>query len=116
MFGKKLDQLGDTLSKMKDMKKNMAVAQKRIALIRVTASAGAGMVNVTVSGDGVITNIKINKELFEGEDIKMLEDLVISATNEALKKSKEAMAHELKSVTGGLDTSELGKMFGLEGE
>lgn len=116
MFGKKLDQLAETYSKVKDMKKNMAAAQKRIALIRVTATAGAGMVNVTVSGDGVVTNIKINKELFEGDDIKMMEDLIISATNEAIKKSKEAMAHELKSVTGGMDTSEIGKMFGLDGD
>jgi len=116
MFGKKLDQIAETYSKVKDMKKNMAAAQKRIAMIRVTASAGAGMVNVTVSGDGNVTNIKINKELFEGDDTKMMEDLIISATNEALKKSKEAMAHELKSVTGGMDTSELGKMFGLDGD
>ena len=116
MLGKKLGQLSDTLSKMKDMKKQMAAAQKRIALIRVTATAGAGMVDVTVSGDGIVTNIKIKKELFEGDDVKMLEDLILSATNEALKKSKEAMAHELKSVTGGMDASELGKMFGLDGD
>ena len=116
MLGKKLGQISDTLSIMKDMKKHMAAAQKRIALIRVTATAGAGMVDVTVSGDGVITNIKIKKELFEGDDVKMLEDLILSATNEAIKKSKEAMAHELKSVTGGMDPGELGKMFGLDGD
>ncbi|MDX1957205.1 MAG: YbaB/EbfC family nucleoid-associated protein [Leptospiraceae bacterium] len=104
----------DALSKMKDLKKNMAAAQKRISMIRVTASAGAGMVNVTVSGDGIITNIKIDKQLFEGEDVKMLEDLIISATNEAIKKSKEAMAHEMSAVTGGVDTGELSKMFGLD--
>jgi nucleoid-associated protein EbfC len=114
MLGKKLGQMTEALSKMKDMKKNMAAAQKRIALIRVTASAGAGMVNVTVSGDGIITNMKIDKQLFEGDDVKMLEDLVISATNEAIKKSKEAMTHEMSAVTGGMDTSEIGKMFGLD--
>ncbi|HMY69751.1 MAG TPA: YbaB/EbfC family nucleoid-associated protein [Leptospiraceae bacterium] len=115
MFNK-LEQFKDTLSKMKDMKKNMAAAQKRISMIRVTASAGAGMVNVTVSGDGIITNVKINKELFEGDDVKMLEDLVLSASNEAIKKSKEAMAHELKAVTGGVDPGDLGKMMGLDGD
>jgi DNA-binding protein YbaB len=46
----------------------------------------------------------------------MMEDLIISATNEAIKKSKEAMAHELKSVTGGMDPGEIGKMFGLDGD
>lgn len=114
MFGKKMEQMTEAYSKIKDMKKNMAAAQKRIALIRVTSSAGAGMVDVTVSGDGIVTNIKIKKELFEGEDVKMLEDLVISATNEALKKSKEAVAHEFKSVTGGLDMGMMSKMLGMD--
>ncbi|MCB1156444.1 MAG: YbaB/EbfC family nucleoid-associated protein [Leptospiraceae bacterium] len=113
MLGKKM---ADTISKMRDMKKQMAAVQKRISLIRVTASAGAGMVDVTVTGDGNVSNIKINKELFEADDVKMLEDLIISATNEALKKSKEAMAHELKSVTGGIDPTKLSEMFGGSGD
>lgn len=112
----KIGQLADQFSKMKDMKKQMAAVQKRIALIRVTASAGAGMVDVTVSGDGNVTNVKIKKELFEGEDVKMLEDLVLSAVNEAIKKSKDAMAHELKAVTGGLDPSKLSELLGGEGD
>ncbi|MCB1178401.1 MAG: YbaB/EbfC family nucleoid-associated protein [Leptospiraceae bacterium] len=114
MLGNKLGQLGESYSKIKDMKKNMAAAQKRIALIRVTASAGAGMVDVTVSGEGNVTNVKIQKELFEGDDVKMLEDLVLSATNEAIKKAKEAVAHEFKSVTGGLDMGMMGKMLGMD--
>jgi hypothetical protein len=116
MFGKKLEQMAETLSKMKDMKSQMATIQKRIALIRVTATAGAGMVDVTASGDGNITNIKINKNMFEADDMKMLEDLILSATNEALKKAKDAMTHEMKSITGGLDPNELGKLFGGAGE
>ena len=116
MFGKKLDKMAETYGKMKDIKNQMAAIQKRISVIRVTASAGAGMVYVTASGDGVITNIKINKNLFEVEDMKMLEDLVISATNEALKKSKDAMTHEMKNVTGGFDPNELSKLFGGSGD
>ncbi|MEM7181209.1 MAG: YbaB/EbfC family nucleoid-associated protein [Spirochaetota bacterium] len=113
MLGKKM---ADTFSKMKDMKKQMAAVQKRIALIRVTASAGAGMVDVTVTGDGNVSDIKINKELFEADDVKMLEDLIISATNDALKKAKDAMAHEMKSITGGIDPSKLTDMFGGAGD
>ena len=48
--------------------------------------------------------------------MKMLEDLVISATNEALKKSKDAMTHEMKNVTGGFDPNELSKLFGGSGD
>lgn len=114
MLGNKMQQMSEAMSKLKDMKKNMAQAQKRISLIRVTASAGAGMVDVTVSGDGVVTNIKINKELLSSENVTMLEDLILSATNEALKKSKEAVSHELKAVTGGLDLGVMGKMLGID--
>lgn len=112
MFGKKLGQMGESISKMRDMKKQMSAVQKRIALIRVTASAGAGMVDVTATGDGVISNVKINKSMFEGDDMKMLEGLVVSAVNEAITKSKEAMAHEMKAITGGMDLNEMAKMFG----
>lgn len=116
MFGKKIDQFKDTVGRMKEMKKQMATVQKRISLIRVSASAGAGMVDVTVSGDGVVTDVKINKQMFEEDDMKMLEELIMSATNEALKKSKDAMAHELKSVTGGVDPSDLSKLFSGVGD
>lgn len=112
MFGKKMEQMAETLKNMKGMKEQMAAIQKRIALIRVTASAGAGMVDVTASGEGNITNIKINKSMFDGDDMKMLEDLILSATNEAINKAKEAQAHEMKSITGGFDTNELSKLFG----
>jgi nucleoid-associated protein EbfC len=116
MFGKKFEQVAETLKNMKGMKAQMAAIQKRIALIRVTASAGAGMVDVTASGEGNITNIKINKAMFEGDDMKMLEDLILSATNEAINKAKDAQAHEMKAITGGLDPNELSKMFGGAGD
>ena len=92
----------EIFSKMGEIKKQMGEVQARISKLRITTTAGAGMVNVTISGDGVIKNIQINKSLFEGEDVKMLEDLILSAINEAYKKSKEATEHELKSVSGGL--------------
>jgi nucleoid-associated protein EbfC len=107
-----LGKVGDTISKVREARKQMAAMQKRLSLIRVTATAGAGMVDVTVTGDNTVVAVKIRKELFEGEDVKMLENLVLSATNEALKKAKDAMAHELKAITGGVDPSKLSEMFG----
>lgn len=61
---------------------------KRLAQIRVSASAGAGMVEVTASADGTLANIIINPIMFNAEDKKMLEDLILSATNEVTKKSQ----------------------------
>lgn len=91
----------EIFSKVNEMKKQMEEAQSRISKMRISTSAGAGMVNVVVSGDGIIKNIEINKNLFDKEDLKMLEDLVLSAVNDALAKSKEATENELKNVTGG---------------
>ncbi len=90
----------EIFSKVNEMKKQMEEAQSRIAKLRITSTAGAGMVNVTISGDGIIKNIQINKNLFDGEDVKMLEDLVLFAVNDALTKSKEATENELRNVTG----------------
>ena len=106
----KLGNLKDMLSKMGDMKKLMEDAQKRIAALQVTADAGAGMVTVTASGDGQILSVKINHNLFEKEDLPMLEGLILSATNEALRRAKESAAYEMKNMSG-IDFDELGKMF-----
>ncbi|MCE9499288.1 MAG: YbaB/EbfC family nucleoid-associated protein [Leptospira sp.] len=108
--------LTEIFSKMNDLKKQMEEAQKRVSKMRVSASAGAGMVTVTVTGDNVITNIEINKALFTAEDAKMLEDLIISATNEALKKAKESMAHEMKAISGSMvNPEDFNKFFGGTG-
>jgi len=111
MFGN-LGKMTEALSKMGDMKKQMEEMQKRISSIKVIGSAGGGMVTVTVTGDNRVVDVKIAKELTQGEEIKMLEDLVIAATNDALNKVKDSMAHEMKNMTGGMDMGALSKMFG----
>ena len=92
--------LSDIFSKMGDMKAQSAEIQKRMESIHVTGNAGAGMVVVTASGKGEILNVKINHTLFEADDSQMIEDLVISATNDALRKAKEAMEYEIKKSIG----------------
>lgn len=107
-----LGKMAEAFSKMGDMKKKMADMQKRVAGIKVIGTAGAGMVNVTMTGDNRVVDVKISKELFSGEEIKMLEDLVIAATNDALNKVKDSVANEMKNITGGMDMGELTKLFG----
>jgi len=111
MFGN-MGKMMEALSKMGDIKKQMEEAQKRISKIKVIGIAGAGMVNVTITGDNRVVDVKIGKELLTGDDVKMLEDLVIAATNDALNKVKESIAHEMKNATGGLDMGELSKLLG----
>ncbi len=93
-------QMKDAFSQLGNMQEKQAELQKRLTQLHVIGSAGAGMVEVTASGEGNITDIKINPIMFKADDSKMLEDLILSATNEALRKSKETMAHEVKNILG----------------
>ncbi len=95
-----LKNMKDVFSQMGNIQEKQAELQKRIAQIRVSASAGAGMVEVTSTAEGVITDIKINHQLIGTNDGKMLETLIISAVNEVLRKAKETISHEMKSVFG----------------
>ncbi|AOP35783.1 hypothetical protein A0128_19235 [Leptospira tipperaryensis] len=108
----KMKNFSEILSNMGAFREKMEEVKKRISALRVTGDAGAGMVTVTATGEGLITNVFINKQLFDADDNKMLEDLVLAATNDALKKAKEATAYEFQSASGGLDFSEISKMFG----
>jgi DNA-binding YbaB/EbfC family protein len=74
----------------------------------VEATAGGGMVTVTANGLQEIIAVKIDKEVVNPEDSQMLEDLILAACNEALRKSKEMMQAEMGKLTGGLKIPGLG--------
>jgi len=69
----------------------------------VTGTAGGGMVSVTANGGMEIVNVVINPEAIKSGDVDMLQDLVLAASNDALKKARQMMADEMKSVTGGMN-------------
>lgn len=83
---------------MGPMKQQMEEIQAKVARLRITGEAGAGMVKVTVSGDGRVEDCKIDAHLLDPSEFGMLEDLFIAATNDALTKSKEAVAHEMQAL------------------
>ncbi|EOQ89510.1 DNA-binding protein, YbaB/EbfC family [Leptospira yanagawae serovar Saopaulo str. Sao Paulo = ATCC 700523] len=95
-----MKQMREAFSQLGNIKEKQEELQKRLSQIRVTASAGAGMVEVTASADGTLTNLNINPIMFNADDKKMLEDLILSASNEVQRKAKEAMSHEMKNVLG----------------
>lgn len=68
----------------------------------VTAAAGGGAVEVTVSGKKEVVKVKLAEEVVDPEDIEMLEDLIMAATNEALRKMEEMTQSEMAKITGGL--------------
>jgi len=85
--------------------------KNRISRLRVTGEAGAGMVTVTVTGEGKIVDAKIDPNLLNEDEFKMLEDLFIAAANNALEKSKEAVSHEMKSITGLANLPDFNELF-----
>ena len=91
------------MKQMQKMQKDMERMQAEIAQRTVEASAGGGAVTVMASGNQEIQAVKINPDAVDLDDIEMLEDMVLAATNEALKKAQEMMTQELGKLTGGLN-------------
>ena len=84
------------------MQEQLGKIQEEAETKTVEASAGGGMVTVTVNGGMKITKIAIEPEVLKSEDPEMLQDLLVAATNEALRKAKELVAQEVKGLTGGM--------------
>ena len=80
----------------------LAKAQEDLANVTVEASSGGGAVTVTANGQQKIQSVKISPEAVNAEDVELLEDLVLTAVNEAIIKSQEAAAGQLGDLTGGL--------------
>ena len=85
------------------MQQDMARLQEEIGNRELTATAGGGMVSVTVNGRKELLKVSINPECVDPEDGEMLEDLVQSAVNEALGMAEELMTNEMGKITGGMD-------------
>ena len=94
--------MNNLMKQAQRMQKQMEEAQKALEEQEVTASAGGGAVEVTVSGKREVLKVKLSEEVVDPDDIEMLEDLIVAATNEALRKVEEASAASMSKITGGL--------------
>jgi nucleoid-associated protein EbfC len=90
------------LKQVQKMQQDMMAAQEALKDEVVEASAGGGMVTVKVSGDLVVKDIRIDPEAVDPDDVELLQDMVLAATNEALRAAQELAADKLGAVTGGL--------------
>ena len=95
--------LGGLMKQAQKMQAKLAKLQEELEKREVEASAGGGMVKVTATGKQEITKIIIEPDVVDKEDIEMLQDLIIAAVNEALRKSKEMLTEEMGKITGGLN-------------
>ena len=94
---------GNILKQAQQMHAKIAQLQEEMAGKTVEASSGGGMVNVVMNGKQEVLNIRIDPEVVNREDVEMLQDLIVAAVNEAIRKSQEMMTEEMKKVTGGLN-------------
>ena len=86
----------------RELQVKLAKAQEELANTILEASSGGGVVKVTVNGQQKIQSVKISPEVVNPGDVELLEDLVLTAVNEAIAQSQEAAAKKLGGLTGGL--------------
>lgn len=103
--------MNSIMQQAQQMQQKMKDIQEELAKKSITGSAGGGMVNVTVNGQGEIMAVEIEKALLTPDEAQMLQDLIVSATNEALRKAKELSKQELGQLTGGLNLPGLTNFF-----
>ncbi|MDR3555245.1 MAG: YbaB/EbfC family nucleoid-associated protein [Syntrophobacteraceae bacterium] len=91
------------MQQVKALQEKMTRMQEELALRKVEASAGGGMVTVEVNGKQEVLSIKIDRQVVDPEDIEMLQDLIVAAVNDGLRRAQEMAASEMGKLAGGLN-------------
>ena len=99
---------GNMMKQAQKLQEQMMALQEEVGRKKVEATAGGGMVTVEANGKQEIVSIKIDPEVVSKDDVQMLEDLILAACNEALRKSRELVQQEMGKITGGLKIPGLG--------
>lgn len=105
MFGNmgNMGNMNQMMKKMQKLQTDMAKMQEELKKRTLEATAGGGAVKVVITGEKQLQSIKINPSAVDPSDVEMLEDLVLAAVNEALKKAEDMMTQEMGKMTGGLN-------------
>lgn len=102
---------GNMMKKIQEMQANMQTLQEELAVAEYSATSGGGAVDVTVNGSHEVKAVKIKPEVVDPEDVEMLEDMLLAAINEAMRKADETAEREMGKITGGLNIPGLNGMF-----
>lgn len=94
--------MNNLMKQAQRMQRQMEEGQKELETKEFTATAGGGAVEVTVTGKKEVVRVKLSEEVVDPDDIEMLQDLIVAATNEALKQAEEANNEMMGKMTGGL--------------
>jgi nucleoid-associated protein EbfC len=102
--------ISNIMKQAKKMQEKMARLQQELETRTIEAQAGGGMVKVLVNGRYELVSLKIEKEVVNPEDIDMLQDLIVAAVNEGIRKSQEMAQSEMAKITGGLAIPGMGML------
>ncbi len=94
--------MNNLMKQAQKMQKQMEEQQRELEESEFSATAGGGAVEVTITGKKVLTKVKLDPDAVDPDDVEMLEDLIMVAVNEAMKKADEASANAMSRMTGGM--------------
>lgn len=107
--------LGDLMRQAQKLQEEMQKTQEEAKKKTAEATAGGGMITVVASGAGELVSIRIEKDVVNPDDVEMLQDLILAAANEAIRRAQEMVNEDMSKLTGGLQLpgmGGLGSMFG----
>ena len=97
-----MNNLGQMMKQAQEMQAKMAELQEQLARTEVTGAAGGGMIQVTLNGKGEMRAVTIDPALVDPNEVGVLEDLIVAATNDAKAKAEAKVAEKMRELTGGL--------------
>jgi nucleoid-associated protein EbfC len=95
--------MAQLMKQANQMQMKMKKVQEEIALRTFDGTSGGGAVKITVTGDSVLKAVKISPDVLSAGDVEMLQDLILAATNDAIKTAKDTSSKEMEKITGGLN-------------
>ncbi|KJU82558.1 protein belonging to Uncharacterized protein family UPF0133 [Candidatus Magnetobacterium bavaricum] len=108
--------IGNLMREAQKLQEKMTKLQEDARQTTAEASSGGGMVSVVASGAGQIVSITIDKEVVNPDDLDMLQDLIIAACNEAIKRAHDMVQEEMSKLTGGMQLPGMPDMSNLFGK
>src|SRR3990172_5674054 len=97
-----MQNFGDMMKQARKLQERMASLQKDLEAMTVETTAGGGMVTAVVNGKFELQSLKIDKEVVNPDDVDMLQDLIVAAVNEGIRKAQEMASSEMAKLTGGI--------------
>ncbi|MDO8786365.1 MAG: YbaB/EbfC family nucleoid-associated protein [Syntrophales bacterium] len=98
-----MQNFGNIMKQAKKIQEKLANLQEEMEARTVEATAGGGMVAVVVNGKHEVVSLKIEKEVVNPDDVEMLQDLILAAVNEGIRKAHEMASSEMAKITGGIN-------------